>query len=174
MLAHGHGAWTIERLRQTAGVDADLLFAGGAAEMAEYAMDLRDRDTFDPRAAVTARIAAETRIGLRVRALVLARVATAQRDGDMGRRVVATLQMPCAARAYARATLRMADAVWTVTDPSGDGLAFTTRRLTLAAILAPLWLFWQARGDDPQAVAAFLDRRLAAIRAVGRLKARFT
>jgi len=161
--------WSPEALRSAAGPQADLLFPRGAPEIAEYAFDLGDRLL-----AATCDVSGIGRISGRVRALTLARLDLMHAGGEGPRRALAALQQPWAARFFARAVLRSADAIWTHADPEGDGMAFVTRRLTLAGILGPLLLYWQARADDRPALESYLDRRLAEVRAIGRVRARLS
>jgi len=161
--------WSMNALREAAGQDADLLFPSGVAELAEYAFDLGDRLLQD-----TCDVSAHPRVSGRVRALLLARLDLMRAGGQGQIRALTALQQPCAARHYARAVLRTADAIWTQADQEGGGLAFVTRRLTLAAIYGPLLLYWRSRMDDRAAVEAFLDRRLATIRKIGAARARLS
>ncbi len=70
------------------------------------------------------------------------------------------------------------DPVETPSTPAGPrpagGLAFFTKRATVSGVYGATLLFFLSRGDDQAALEAFLDRRLAGVARIGRLRRRFS
>ena len=161
--------WSAAALRRVAGPDADLLFPGGAVEMVEAWTDLADRRMAEAAAGTDM---AGMRTGARVRWLLLARLERARAHRDAVRRAVAVLAL--APEALARCTARTVDAVWVAAGDQSTGFSHRTKRATLAAVYAATLLFLLGpHGEDEAAVAAFLDRRLAGVAWIGRLRGRF-
>ncbi len=160
-----HG-WTKRALRLGAGPDADLLFPGGPAEMVEAHSDLGDR-------AMEAAGAAqgEDRVSRRVRALILLRLQQSEPDRDAIRRGLALLTLPGNRAAGARALARTVDTIWHAAGDRSADMSWYSRRALLAGIYSATLLFWLRRGPGP-AVEAFLDRQLAAVGRLGRLRRR--
>lgn len=165
-LAGGEG-WTMRTLRAAGGPDADLLFPGGPAEMVEAWLDRADRAMIE-----VAHDLDEPRLSRRVRAIILMRLRTITPDRAAMRRALAVLMLPGRAGALARSLARTVDAIWEAAGDRSGGLSRQTKRMTLASVYVQTLLFWLARGDDPDAVASFLDRRLEAVARIGRIRQR--
>ncbi|GBQ28535.1 hypothetical protein AA12717_2979 [Gluconacetobacter sacchari DSM 12717] len=161
----GARGWGMDVLRDVAGPDADLLFPGGAAELVEAWFDLADRIMIE-----AARGVEDAHLGRRVRAVILLRLRAVTPDRDAVRRALAVLLAPGHAGLLARVMGRTVDAIWEAAGDHASGLTRQTKRMSLAAIYGQVLLFWLARGDDGEAVAAFLDRRLAGVVRLGRAK----
>ncbi|MBB2206145.1 ubiquinone biosynthesis protein COQ9 [Gluconacetobacter takamatsuzukensis] len=161
----GERGWGPDVLRAVAGPDADLLFPGGSAELVEAWFDLADRIMID-----AARGLDEPRLGRRVRAVILLRLGAVTPDRDAVRRALAVLLAPGHAALLARVMARTVDAIWEAAGDHATGITRQTKRMSLGAIYAQVLLFWLARGDDSEAVAEFLDRRLAGVVRLGRAK----
>lgn len=169
--------WTLTALRRglaEAGADpaeAASLFPGGPGDMLAAYFDLADRRMA---AALAAPEYAGLRTGARVRAAVLLRCEQAAPHREALRRALALLALPGHAGLAAACTARTVDAIWAAAGDRSDDFSWYTKRAILAAVLAATTLFWLgAGGEDPEAVAAFLDRRLDGVARLGRLRARF-
>lgn len=158
--------WTVRALRTAAGPDADLMFPGGPVEMVEAHSDLADREMAADAAAL-----AEERRSRRVRALVLNRLARADGERDAVRRGLALLSLPGNRVAALRSLARTADATWNAAGDDATGFSRRSKRAILAGVYGATLLFW-VRGAEPEEVAAFLDRRLAGVARLGKLRGR--
>ena len=161
-----HG-WTRRTLRLSAGPDADLLFPGGPAEMVEAHSQLGDRAMA---AAGTAQ--GEDPVSRRVRALILLRLEQSVDDREAIRRGLALLSLPGNRVTGARALARTVDTVWHEAGDRSADMSWYSKRALLAGVYTATLLFWLQHGSDPE-TEAFLDRRLAAVAGLGRLRRRF-
>ena len=152
--------WTLAALQATVDPDADLLFPGGPVDMVESWSDLADR-RMPP--------APGGRVPDRVRAAIAQRLAATRPAKDVVRRGLAVLAMHPAA--YARVTGRTVDAVWLAAGDTGAGWSWYSKRAILAGVYGATLLFW-LRDDSPDdaETLAFLDRRLAGVARLGRLR----
>ena len=163
--------WSVRALRQAAGPDADLLFAGGPAEMVEAHADLGDR-----RMAEAASTIAETRVSARVRALILLRLEQAAGEREAIRRGLALLSLPGNRLAALRSVARTVDAIWHEAGDASADMSWYSKRAILTGVYSATLLFW-LRDDSAPGLAvcpdtvAFLDRRLASVARFGRSSA---
>jgi ubiquinone biosynthesis protein COQ9 len=140
-------------------LDAEVLFAGGVAELVEAWIDLEDRRML---AAMAAHEVAALRLPERVRLAVALRLAGMRPHRAAVRRAVGVLALPGMARTAARALARTVDAMWFAAGDRSADWAWYSKRFILAAIYTSTLLFWlHEEGDDDAATLAFLDRRLA-------------
>src|ERR1700710_1085211 len=155
--------WTIAALRRAAGPDADLLFPGGAIDMVEAYCDLGDRRMVSASATL--------RLPDRVRAVITARLADAEPHKEAIRRGVAVLALhPGTA---SRCTARTVDAIWHAAGDRSADFSWYTKRAILAAVYASTLLAWlRDDSEDDAATLAFLDRRLADVGRIGKLRRR--
>lgn len=150
--------------------DAEILFPGGVADLLEAFADWSDR-RMEADAAALALPA--LRIGERVRALILLRLTQKRPHKEAARRAVALLALPRHAGIAARVLARTVDAIWHAAGDRTADFSWYTKRATLAGIYTATLLFWLADdSDDDAATVAFLDRRLAAVDGIGRLRRR--
>jgi ubiquinone biosynthesis protein COQ9 len=161
--------WTREALRQGAGPDADILFPGGGADMVEAYIDLADR-----RMEEAGRLMPEPRLSKRVRALLEARFLQAAPHRDAVRRAASLLAQPGHALLAARCTARTVDAIWHAAGDTSADFSWYTKRAILAAVYSTTLLYWMAPGATHEGTMEFLDRRLAGVARIGKLRARFT
>ena len=162
--------WTRSALIETAGPDADLLFPAGPADMVEAYSDLADR-WMEEDAASTG--VASLRVPQRIRTVIGLRLERNRPFKAAIRRGLAVLARPANAPALARATARTLDAIWHAAGDRSADSSWYTKRATLAAVYGATLLYWL--GDDAvddEATLAFLDRRLADVAGIGRLRAR--
>lgn len=167
--------WTEAALRaavaETAGDPAlaPSLFPRGPVGAIEAWCDLADRE-MEAAAAADPGFAARRTAG-RIRRLVELRLAAAAPHKAALRRALALLALPWNAPVSLRCTARTADAMWHAAGDRSADFAWYTKRASLAAVYAATLAYWmrddRAETDD---ALAFLDRRLADLAAVGRLR----
>ena len=163
---------SIEALRREAGPDADLLFPGGVLDLIEAWTDLADRRTIE--AAAEAGLPAVPSLTLRVKRVILLRLDAVEPNRAQIRRALALLALPVNAPLTARMTARTTDALWRAVGDEATGLAWYTKRATLAGIYAATLLYWIAEPRTPDDTEAFIARRLAGAARLGRLRRRLT
>jgi ubiquinone biosynthesis protein COQ9 len=175
MLPHvAFDGWTKRALRAgiaQAGLpadEADLLFPLGMVDMIETFCDFADRRMEE---AATTLIPMKT--SARVRAVITLRLEQNRPYKEAIRRALAVLALPQNVRAAANCTARTIDAIWhTAGDRSAD-FSWYTKRATLAVIYSATILYWlRDTSEDDAATLAFLDRRLAGLGRVYRLRKR--
>ena len=152
-------------------LDAELLFPGGPADLVEAFIDLSDR-RMEEEAAAAPDFAALRTPG-KVRALIVRRLALNRPHKEAVRRALAVLAQPGNATLAARCTARTVDAIWFAAGDRSADFSWYTRRATLAAIYTATLLYWlRDISEDDAATHAFLDRRLAGVGRIGRLRRR--
>jgi ubiquinone biosynthesis protein COQ9 len=161
--------WTVRALLHAAGPDADLLFPRGTGDMIEAYVDLADRRMVEAAPAGWTGV----RLPDRVRTLIALRLAAARPHKEAVRRAVAWLALPGHGVLAARCTARTVDTIWyAVGDRSAD-FSWYTKRAILASIYTATLLYWlRDDSEDDEATLAFLDRRLADVGRIGRLRRR--
>ncbi|MBN9561737.1 MAG: COQ9 family protein [Alphaproteobacteria bacterium] len=168
--------WTMRALR--AGLraigqpeaDAELLFPGGAADMVEAYCDLADRRMEEAAAGLDL---AAMRLPERVRAVLALRLRQNRGHKEAVRRAVGLLAVPRHAGLAARCTARTVDAVWHAVGDRTADFSWYTKRAILASIYTATVLFWiRDQSEDDAATLAFLDRRLAELGRITRLRRR--
>lgn len=177
VLAHvPEAGWTRAALRAAmrdlgrAPEDADLLFPLGTADVLETFADWADRRMGAEAAALGL---PALRFSERVRALVLLRLTLHRAHKDAVRRAVALLALPANAGVAARSLARTVDAIWHAAGDRAADFSWYTKRAILAGVYTATLLFWLADdSDDEEATAAFLDRRLAGVARIGRIRGR--
>jgi ubiquinone biosynthesis protein COQ9 len=153
--------------------EVDLLFPGGAVAMVEAFCDLADRRMTDGVATLDL-----TGKGLtaRVRATIALRLAQNRPHREAVRRAVSVLALPMHARQAAACTARTVDAIWHAAGDRSADFSWYTKRALLTAVYGTTLLYWLRDRDseDDTATLAFLDRRLAGIGRIGKLRGRAT
>jgi ubiquinone biosynthesis protein COQ9 len=172
--------WTRAALRlglRDIGVDPDdagLLFPGGTSDMIDLMIDLADRRMAE--AAAEPAMAAELagmRLPARVRAVVALRLLQQAPHKDAIRRAAAILSLPRNARLAATCTARTVDEIWHLAgDRSADFSWYTKRAILVGIYTATLFYWLQDHSLDDEATLAFLDRRLAGVGKIGKLRRR--
>ena len=163
-----HG-WTVAALRLAAGDNADLMFPGGPAEVVESYIDLADRRM----AAAAATQMTGQRLHQRVRTLIVERFAQASHQKDAVRRAFGVLSQPGNLATAARCTARTVDAIWHAAGDTSADFSWYTKRAILASVYSSTLLFWLGDRSDGEATLGFLDRRLAGVAKIGKLRRRF-
>jgi len=168
--------WTIRALRAglraigQSEADAELLFPGGAADMVEAYCDLADRRMAEAAAGLDH---AAMRLPERVRAVLALRLRRNRGHKEAVRRAVGLFALPRHAGLAARCTARTVDAVWHAVGDRTADFSWYTKRAILASIYTATVLFWiRDQSEDDAATLAFLDRRLAELGRITRLRRR--
>lgn len=153
---------------ESARLEAELLFPGGAGDMIACFIDLADRDM----ALIAAEPGfAELRSTGRVKALVLGRLAALAGHREAVRRALGVLAQPCHGRVAAGSLARTVDEIWHLAGDASADFSWYTKRAILAAVYSATLLFWlRDDSEDGAATAAFLDRRLAGVGRIGKLR----
>jgi len=168
--------WTSRALRTaltsigTSPEDAGLLFPGGAADMVAAFIDLADRRMEQ---AAAARDMTAMRVPMRVRTVLALRFAQNHPHKEAIRRAFAVLSLSGNARLAALAAARTVDAVWRAAGDKSVDFSWYTKRAILAGVYGKTLLYWlRDMSDDDAPTLAFLDRRLADVARIGRLRRR--
>lgn len=177
MLPHvAERGWTQAALRDglaEVGLDPDdarLLFPNGALDMVEAYADLADR-----RMAEAALDLPDRGVSRRVRAVIALRLRQCGPEREAVRRALALLAVPGRAGATARITARTVDAIWHAAGDRSADFSWYTKRAILAGVYGVTLLFWlRDWSEDDTETLAFLDRRLAQVGRIGKLRARLS
>jgi len=168
--------WTYKALRtglRAAGLaeeDAELLFPGGATDMIETYCDLADRRMEEEAATLGL---SDMRLTQRVRALIALRLRQKRPHREAVRRALSVLALPQNARLAAACTARAVDAVWHAAGDTSADFSWYTKRAILAGVYTGTLLFWLSDdSEEDAATLAFLDRRLADVGRIGKLRGR--
>ncbi len=177
MLAHApFDGWTKRALRRgLADIDApeddaELLFPGGAVDMVACFCDLADRQM---EAAAAEMDMSELRLPKRVRAIIALRLKQNRPHKEAIRRALAVLALRGRPVAAAGCTARTVDSIWHAAGDMSADFSWYTKRAILASVYSSTLLFWlrdASEGDGE--TLAFLDRRLAGVGAIGKLRRR--
>ena len=168
--------WTMRALRKAlvrAGanpLDAEILFPGGAVEMVEA---FSDRATAAMEAGADALDLPSLRTTARVRALVGLRLRLLGPHKAAVRRALAVLALPGRSLIAARSVARTVDAIWHLAGDTSADFNWYTKRALLAGAYTATLLFWLSdSSEDDAPTLAFLDRRLADVGRIGKLRGR--
>ena len=163
--------WTVSALQAAAGPDADLLFPGGPLDMIEAHADLADRRMLDGAAAGPM----PARTHERVRELIALRLRQSAPARDAVRRALGRLAGSGQTRRLAAVQGRTVDAIWYGAGDRSADFSWYTKRASLGYVYAATLLFWlRDDSEDGAASLAFLDRRLADVARIGRMRGRFS
>jgi len=168
--------WTEKSLRQALASlgqppeDAKLLFPGGAGEMIETFCALADARM--EQAAAAAGLSA-LRVPARVRAVLAIRFEQNRANKEAIRRALSWLSLPVNARVSARTLAATVDAVWFAAGDTSTDFSWYTKRGILAAVYGATLLYWLSdASEEDEATLKFLDRRLAGVAKIGKLRKR--
>ena len=162
--------WSIRTLLDSAGPDADLLFPGGAVEMIEAYVDGADRRMEAEAAAIDL---SSLRVPARVRRVIALRFEQGRADKEAISRALGVLTLPQNNLAAIRTASRTIDAIWYAAGDRSADVSWYTKRAILAPIYASTLLYWLRDGSlDDEATMAFLDRRLAGVGRIGKIRRR--
>ena len=148
--------------------EAQLLFPLGVVDMIETFCDLADR-----RMEAAARELPEMRVSAKVRAVIALRLQQNQPHKEAIRRAISVLSLPSNARVAVACTGRTVDAIWHAAGDRSADFSWYTKRAILTAVYSSTVLFWLRDTSEGGAdTLAFLDRRLAGVGRIGRLRQR--
>lgn len=112
----------------------------------------------------------EGRIRDRIAAAVMTRLRLADREAV--RRGTTLLALPAHGAEGANALWGTADAIWRALGDRSDDVNWYSKRLTLSAVYGATVLFWLGDdSDDLRATQDFLDRRIAEVMGIEKVKA---
>jgi ubiquinone biosynthesis protein COQ9 len=152
--------WTIAALRDAAGPDADLLFPGGPVDMVETWIDLTDRRMVPSTA---------ERLPDRVRAVIAQRLFSLRPYKEAVRRGLAVLATDPATTL--RTAARSVDTIWHLAGDRSADWSWYSKRAILAGVYSTTLLYWlRDDSEDNEDSLAFLDRRLAGVGRIGKLR----
>ncbi len=152
--------------------DAATLFPGGPGDLVAAYCDLADRRMADDAAALNL---PSRRLTDRIRIILALRLARARPHKEAVRRALSVLALPQNAATAAACTARTMDAIWHTAGDQAADFSWYTKRASLAAIYSATLLFWLRDASvDDAATLAFLDRRLADLARIGKLRRRAT
>jgi ubiquinone biosynthesis protein COQ9 len=152
--------WTIAALRDAAGPDADLLFPGGPVDMVETWIDLTDRRMVPSTA---------ERLPDRVRAVIAQRLLSLRPYKEAVRRGLAVLATDPATTL--RTAARSVDTIWHLAGDRSADWSWYSKRAILAGVYSTTLLYWlRDDSEDNEDSLAFLDRRLAGVGRIGKLR----
>ena len=148
--------------------DAELLFPGGSADMVDTFCDLADRWMEQDAATL-----AETRLTARVRGVIALRFERNRPHREAIRRALAVLALPMNARVAAACSARTVDSIWYAAGDESADFSWYTKRAILTGVYGTTLLYWLRDGSEDGAdTLAFLDRRLAGVGRIGKLRGR--
>jgi ubiquinone biosynthesis protein COQ9 len=168
--------WTSKALRQALASigehpdDAALYFPDGPGEMIEAFSALAD-----------ARMEAESaqaglaalRIPARIRAIIAIRLQQNRGNKEAIRRALSWLAVPTNAPRAVRITAATVDTIWHAAGDKASDFSWYTKRGILAGVYSATLLYWlRDSADDDEATLAFLDRRLANVAGIGKLRSK--
>jgi ubiquinone biosynthesis protein COQ9 len=166
--------WTMKSVRQALVSlgqhpdDAPLLFPGGTGEMIAAYCQLADERMV---AAAEAADLAAYRVPGRVKAIIAIRLEQARGDKEAIRRALAWLALPMNAPVAVRTAAATVDAIWHAAGDTSADFSWYTKRGILAGVYSSTLLYWlRDVSDEDEATLAFLDRRLADVGRVGKVR----
>ncbi len=167
--------WTGAALRRalvTLGRDPDearLLFPNGSVEMIEAHSALADLRM--EQAAVADPELSAAGVAARVKAIIALRLGQMAADKEAVRRALAWLALHGQASVAARITARTVDVIWHAAGDTAADFSWYTKRGILGGVYSATLLFWlRDAAEDHGATLAFLDRRLADVGRIGKLR----
>jgi ubiquinone biosynthesis protein COQ9 len=145
--------------------EAGLIFNGGAGEMIEAYFALADQRMIEAAQGLEGGLTA------RVRAVVALRLAQTEGDKEAIRRALSWLALPSQAPRMACITAATVDAIWYAAGDKSADFSWYTKRASLGAIYLATLLYWLSdTSPENERTLAFLDRRLAGIGRIARLR----
>lgn len=146
----------------------DHLFPGGTAELIDAYADYADARMIER---AQPALAGKGLTG-RVRALVAARIEAAEGERAALRRAMLFLARPGNLVLRTRLLARSTDRIWHAAGDISADFSWYTKRAILGTILSAVTLFSLQDGPGSARTLAFLDRQLAAVGQIGKIKAR--
>lgn len=169
--------WSLDAMRIAArriGMDDGelaTLFPRGASEAVAWFSRWADRLTLETMAS---RPLDDVRLSDRIAMGVRTRLRLLQPHREAVRRGLLLLALPANAPLALKLLYETVDALWYAAGDSATDFSFYTKRAMLAGIYAATTLYWlDNRSEGAAATDAFLERRLADVSALPRVRAEF-
>jgi ubiquinone biosynthesis protein COQ9 len=148
--------------------EAAFLFPRGPASAIEAWLDLSDREM-----AAAAGDLSDLRVPDRIRTLIATRLRQAAPHREAVRQALGVLALPWNARIALRTAARTASAIWYAAGDTSADFSWYTRRFSLSAVYGATLAFWlRDESEDIGPTLDFLDRRLAGLARIGKLRRR--
>ncbi len=168
--------WTgavLLRAARSAGIDhgiARLAFPNGARDLAEYFLADGDRRMISALEAVDLSI---LKIREKITLAVRTRVEVDGKNREALRRASVSLLLPPASLSGVKALYNSVDAIWVAIGDTSTDYNYYTKRATLAGVFTATLAFWFAdESEEAVDTWAFLDRRIADVMQIEKVKAR--
>lgn len=168
--------WTRGGMRaaaERAGIEISelpLLFPGGARDVASWFSRWADREMLQ---ALARRRAGTMKIRERIAAGVVVRLQLLLPHREAVRRSLTLFTTPLNVPQGAKLLYDTVDTIWHAAGDRSTDFNFYTKRGLLAGVYAATTLYWlDDRSEDMEATRAFLDRRLAEVLAIPKLRER--
>jgi ubiquinone biosynthesis protein COQ9 len=146
--------------------EAAFLFPRGPVSAIEAWLALADRQMAEAAGDVSA-----LRIPDRIRTLVATRLRQAAPHREAVRQALAVQALPWNVPSALRTAARTASAIWYAAGDTSADFSWYTRRVSLSAVYGATLAFWLRDGsEDIGPTLDFLDRRLAGLARIGRLR----
>jgi ubiquinone biosynthesis protein COQ9 len=146
--------------------EATFLFPRGPVSAIEAWLALADRQM-----AEAAGDLSELRIPDRIRTLVATRLRQAAPHREAVRQALAVQSLPWNVPSALRTAARTANAIWYAAGDTSADFSWYTRRVSLSAVYGATLAFWlRDESEDIGPTLDFLDRRLADVARLGRLR----
>jgi ubiquinone biosynthesis protein COQ9 len=147
-----------------------LLFPAGTRDVAAWFSDWADRQT---RAALTRKHLGTMKIRERIAAGVMTRLDILLPHREAVRRSLSLFATPLNLPRGAKLLYETVDTIWYAAGDRSTDFNFYTKRGLLAGVYAATSLYWlDDRSEDMEATRDFLDRRLAEVLAIPKLRER--
>ncbi len=146
--------------------EATFLFPRGPVSAIEAWLQLADRQM-----AEAAGDLSELRIPDRIRTLIATRLRQAAPHREAVRQALAVQSLPWNVPSALRTAARTANAIWYAAGDTSADFSWYTRRFSLSAVYGATLAFWlRDESEDLGPTLDFLDRRLAGVARLGRLR----
>lgn len=167
----GWSDYTFREAAQRAGVseaEAKQAFGGSVREAVRYYFAQVDEQvkTQHPQASL-----ASLRVPQRIETLVMARFAIMLPHREAVKRASSASLLPWNSKDAIKSFFSMTDSIWRLAGDTSTDFNYYTKRMTLAAVYVPTFLFWLSdNSTDMEATRQFLKRRLAGAAEFGKKK----
>jgi ubiquinone biosynthesis protein COQ9 len=149
-------------------LDRRRLFPAGAADLVDFHLDEIDRAML---AALARRDLEPLKVRERIALAVRLRLETAAPPRETVRRTLAYQCLPGRGRRALKALYRTVDRIWRAAGDRATDFNFYTKRALLAGVYSATLLYWlNDNSDGAKETWAFLDRRLADVMRIERLR----
>lgn len=146
--------------------EATFLFPRGPVSAIEAWLDRADREMAEAAGDLSG-----LRIPDRIRALIATRLRQAGPHREAVRQALAVQSLPWNLPSALRTAARTASAIWYAAGDTSADFSWYTRRISLSAVYGATLAFWlRDESEDIGPTLDFLDRRLAGVARIGRLR----